>query len=74
MATSSERAPPRTVLKAHPIRYGPYTIKKQVGENAFELDLPQFLGIHPIFNVELLRPYFPPLLDISQAAKHIHAT
>lgn len=46
---------------------------KQVGENAFELNLPSFLGLHPVFNVELLRPYFPPLLDISQATEHIQA-
>ena len=46
---------------------------KQVGENAFELNLPSFLGLHPVFNVELLRPYFPPLLDISKATEHIQA-
>jgi hypothetical protein len=25
--------------------------------------LPPFLGLHLVFNVDLLRPYFPPLLD-----------
>lgn len=59
--------------KLRPLRYGPYTIVKQVGENAFELNLPSFLGLHPVFNVELLRPYFPPLLDISQATEYIQA-
>ena len=44
---------------------------KQVGEKAFELNLPSFLGLHPVFNVELLRPYFPPLSDISKATEHI---
>ena len=44
---------------------------KQVGENSFELIFPSFLGLHPVFNVELLRPYFPPFLDISKATEHI---
>jgi hypothetical protein len=42
---------------------GPYTITKVVGDNAFELNTPPFLGLHPVFNVDLLRPYFPPLLE-----------
>jgi hypothetical protein len=49
--------------KILPLRYGPYTITKVVGDNAFELNIPPFLGLHPVFNVALLRPYFPPLLD-----------
>lgn len=32
------------------------------------------MGLHPVFNVELLRPYFAPLLDISQATEHIQVT
>jgi hypothetical protein len=49
-----------------PLRYGSYTITKVVGENDFELNISPFLGLHPIFNVALLRPYFPPLLDTSE--------
>jgi hypothetical protein len=41
-----------------------YTITKFVGENPFELSIPPFLVLHTIFNVELLRPYFPPLLTL----------
>jgi hypothetical protein len=52
----------------HPLLYGSYTITKVVGDNAFELNIPALLGLHPIFNVTLLRPYFPPLLDISEIA------
>jgi hypothetical protein len=37
-----------------------------VGSNAFELNTPPFLGLHPVFNVDLLQPYFPPLLDTSE--------
>jgi hypothetical protein len=44
-------------------RYGLYTITKVVGDNFFELNNPPFLGFHPVFNVDILRPYFPPLLD-----------
>ena len=29
------------------------------------------MGIHPVFNVELLKPYFPPLLDIADVAEKI---
>jgi hypothetical protein len=39
-------------------------------ENDFELSIPPFLGLPPVFNVELLRPYFPPLLDTSEASEH----
>jgi hypothetical protein len=52
--------------KLCPLRYGSYTITKAVGDNAFELNIPPFLGLHPMFNVDLLRPYFPPLLDTSE--------
>jgi hypothetical protein len=42
-----------------------------MGDNAFELNIPPFLGLHPVFNVDLLRPYFPPLLDTSDAAEKL---
>jgi hypothetical protein len=43
-----------------------YTITKVVGDNAFELKIIHFLGVNPMFNVDLLRPYIPPILDISE--------
>lgn len=49
--------------KLNPLRYGPYTILKKIGENYFELSIPPYLGLHSVFNVDLLRPYFPPLLE-----------
>ena len=55
----------------HPNFYGPYTNTNVVGENDFELSIPCFLGLHPIFNVDLLRPYFPPLLDTSEVAEQL---
>jgi hypothetical protein len=57
--------------KLFPLCYGTYTITKVVGENAFELNLPPFLGLHPMFNVDLLRPYFPPLFDTLEITKQL---
>jgi hypothetical protein len=42
-----------------------------MGDNDFELNIPPFLGLHPVFNVDLLRPYFPPLLDTSEVAEQL---
>jgi hypothetical protein len=42
-----------------------------VGSNDFDLNTPPFLGLHPMFNVDLLRPYFPPLLDTSEIVEQI---
>ena len=42
-----------------------------MGDNTFELNIPPFLGLHPMFNVDLLRPYFPPLLDTSEVAEQL---
>jgi len=55
--------------KLRPLRYGPYTITKAVGDNSFELSIPPFLGLHLVFNVDRLWPYFPPLLDTSDIAE-----
>jgi hypothetical protein len=60
--------------KLRPLRYGPYTITKAMGDNSFELNIPPFLGLHPVFNVDLLRPYFPPLLDTSEVAEQLTPT
>jgi hypothetical protein len=60
--------------KLRPLRYGLYTITKAMGDNAFELNIPPFLGLHPVFNVDLLRPYFPPLLDTSEVAEQLTPT
>ena len=60
--------------KLKPLWYGPYTITKAVGDNAFELNILPFLGLHLVFNVDHLRPYFPPLLDTSDIAKKLTPT
>jgi hypothetical protein len=45
-----------------------------LGENAFELSIPPVLGLHPMFNVDLLRPYFPPLLNTSEVEEQLTPT
>jgi hypothetical protein len=67
----AERVPYRPHQKLHPLRYGPYTITNIVGENPSELSIPPFLGLHPVFNVDLLQPYFPPLLDTSDITEQL---
>ena len=57
--------------KIRPLRYGSYTITKAIGNSAFELSIPPFLGLHPVFNVDCLRPYFPPLLDTSDIVEEL---
>ena len=46
-----------------PLRYGPYSILKHIGENVFQLYILACLGLHPVFNVDLLQPYHAPLLE-----------
>jgi hypothetical protein len=57
--------------KLHPLCYGLYTITKAVGDNSFGLNIRPFLGLYPVFNVDLLHPYFPPLLDTSEVAEQL---
>ena len=60
--------------KLHPLWYGPYTITKDVRDNALKLSIQPFLGLHPVFNVDRLQPYFPPLLDTSDVAEQLTPT
>jgi hypothetical protein len=53
-----------------PLHYGWYTITKAVRDNSFELNIPPFLGLHPVFNMDLLHPYFTPLLDTLDIEEH----
>jgi len=45
-----------------------------MGDNAFKFSIPPFLGLHPMFNVDRLWPYFPPLLDTSNIAEQLTPT
>ena len=48
--------------KLKPICYGPFKILEKIGNNAFKLDLPSYMKIYSIVNVENLRLYEPPLI------------
>ena len=37
--------------------FGPFVIKRKVGQWAYELELPSRMSIHPVFYVGLLEPY-----------------
>ena len=49
--------------KLKPIRYGPFKIIKKVGNNAFQLDLPSYMQMYSVVNVEKLRLYETRLID-----------
>ena len=46
-----------------PIRYGPFKILEKIGENASHLDVPAYMQIYSILNVEKLRLYEPSLIE-----------
>ena len=48
--------------KLKPIRYGPFTILEKIGTNAFRLDLPPYMQIYSVVNVENLKLYEPPMI------------
>jgi hypothetical protein len=45
-----------------------------MGDNYFELKIPPFLSLHPMFNMDLLQPYFSPLLDTSEVEEQLTQT
>jgi len=48
-------------------RYGPFPIKRKIGESAYELALLiTWHGVHPIFNKSLLTPFQPPKFPSQQ--------
>lgn len=57
--------------KIKPLRYGPYLIIEYLGDNSFFLDLPPYMGLHHVFNVDKLKLFEPPLLDeIEETPRH----
>jgi len=49
--------------KLKPIRYGPFKILEKIGENAFRLDLPTYMHIYSVVNVNSLRLFEPSLIE-----------
>jgi hypothetical protein len=52
-----ERFPRGTYNKLRMKKIGPCQILRKFGENAYELELPEGIGISPIFNISDLYPY-----------------
>ena len=50
------------VKKIKPIRYGPFEILEKIGTNAFCLNLPPYMQIYSVVNVENLKLYEPPMI------------
>ena len=54
--------------KLKPIMYGPFEIVGKIGTNFFHLNLPPYMQIYSVVNVENLKLYEPPMIldeDIS---------
>ena len=57
-----ERFPPGTLKKLHVHSAGPFKVIKEIGSNAYVLDLPSNLGISSTFNISDLVEYKEPLM------------
>ncbi|CAL2257437.1 unnamed protein product [Prunus armeniaca] len=49
--------------KLKPICYGPFKIIKQIGDNAFQLELPPYMHMYSVINAENLKLFEPSPLD-----------
>ena len=63
MVAHQQRNDAREGKKIKPICYGPFKIIKKVGNNEFQLDLPSYMQMYSVVNVENLRLYEPPLIN-----------
>jgi hypothetical protein len=48
--------------KFKPIRYGPFTILEKSGTDSFCLDLPPYMHIYSVVNIENLKLFEPPMI------------
>ncbi|KAK8916151.1 hypothetical protein KSP39_PZI023352 [Platanthera zijinensis] len=55
-----ERLPSGPAKKLSARRMGPFSVISRIGTNAYRLDIPASMGIHPVFNIEDLTPYYEP--------------
>jgi hypothetical protein len=45
-----------------PIHYGPFNILEKSGTNAFRLDLPPYMQIYSVVNIDNLKHFEPPMI------------
>jgi hypothetical protein len=48
--------------KIKPIYYGPFTILEKSGTNAFRLDIPTYMHIYSVVNIENFKLFEPPMI------------
>lgn len=51
---------------------GPFTVKRKVNDNAYELDLPRQLQIHPVLNISRLKQYHDPSVSFPSRPQPDH--
>ena len=51
---------------------GPFTVKRKVNDNAYELDLPRQLQIHPVLNISRLKQYHNPSVSFPSRSQPDH--
>ena len=50
------------VKNLKPIRYDPFEILENMGTNAFCLNLPRYMQIYSVVNIENIKLYEPPMI------------
>jgi hypothetical protein len=56
--------------KLEALYYGPYRVLEMRGENAARLQLPEGSPLHPVFNLDLLKPYIDGAQEFPQRPVH----
>ena len=60
LSTANIALPRNLTRKLARLYDGPFKVKACIGDNAYELELPASVRLHPVFNVSQLRPYRDP--------------
>ena len=60
LSTANVTLPKNLTRKLAKLYDGPFKVKARVSTNAYELELPASVRLHPVFNVSQLRPYHDP--------------
>ena len=60
LSTANIALPRNLTRKLARLYDGPFKVKACIGDNAYELELPASVKLHPVFNVSQLRPYRDP--------------